>query len=141
MRLETRFYVLLVMTAVLALGELGKAAQLIPRGAPGTTNEINVMADKLSTGDGSNQIEATGNVEVKREGMTLKADEVRINRETQDIEAKGKVSVDDPEWKVKSADSLQMNMGTETGEFQNGDILIEQGHLSLSGRRFQKFGG
>ena len=53
MRLETRFYDLLVMTGVLALGELGQAAQLIPRGAPGTTNEINVTADKLSTGDGS----------------------------------------------------------------------------------------
>jgi LPS-assembly protein len=141
MRLETRFYVLLVMTGVLALGKLGQAAQLIPRGAPGTTNEINVTADKLSTGDGSNQIEATGNVEVKREGMTLKADEVRVNRETQDIEAKGKVSVDDPDWKVKSADSLQMNMEKEIGEIHDSDLFLEDGHISMSGRRFQKLGG
>jgi len=141
MRRETGFYVLLFMTAVLALGELGQAAQVIPRGAPGTTNEINVTADKLSTGDGSNQIEATGNVEVKREGMTLKADEVRVNRETQDIEAKGKVSVDDPEWKVKSADSLQMNMEKEIGEIQDSDLFLEEGHISMQGRRFQKLGG
>jgi len=73
--------------------------------------------------------------------MTLKGDEVRVDRQTQDVEAKGKVSVDDPEWKVKSADSMQINMEKETGEFQNGDIFIEQGHISLMGRRFQKFTG
>jgi LPS-assembly protein len=71
----------------------------------------------------------------------LKADEVRFNRETQDVEAKGRVTVDDPEWKVKSADSIQMNMENETGVIQNGDIFLEQGHISLSGRRFEKFGG
>ena len=110
-----------------------------PQGSPAAS--INITADKMSAGNGGNQIEATGNVEIKREEMTLKADEVRVNQATQDVEAKGKVTVSDPEWKVKSADSMQMNLEKETGELQNADLFLEQGHLSISGRRFQKFGG
>ena len=102
---------------------------------------INLQADKLSSSDSGAQIEATGNVEVKREGTTLKADELRMNRTTQDVEAKGRVSLDDPQWKIKSADSLRMNMENETGELHNADLFVEDGHISLSGRRFEKFGG
>jgi LPS-assembly protein len=102
---------------------------------------INLQADKLSSTDSGTQIEATGNVEVKREGTTLKADELRMNRATQEVEAKGRVTLDDPEWKVKSAESLRMNMENETGELHNADLFLEQGHISVSGRRFEKFGG
>ncbi|HYA30861.1 MAG TPA: LPS assembly protein LptD, partial [Acidobacteriota bacterium] len=117
------------------------AAEPTGSGAAGAENQINVTADKLSTADGSSQLEASGNVELKRQEMTLKADEVRFNRLTQDVDAKGNVNVADPEWKVKSASSLQMNMGGETGVIQDGDIFLEQGHISMTGRRFEKFGG
>jgi len=117
------------------------AAQITPgvKGTPGAS--INVTADKMSAGNGGNEIEASGNVEIKRDEMTLKADEVRMNQRTQDVDAKGKVSVSSPEWKVKSADSMQMNLEKETGELQNADLFLESGHLSISGRHFQKFGG
>jgi LPS-assembly protein len=117
------------------------AADLLGKSAAGAENQINVTADKLSTADGSTQIEASGNVELKRQEMTLKGDQVRFNRATQDVDAKGNVSVDDPEWKVKSASSLQLNMGAETGVIQDGDLFLEDGHVSMSGRRFEKFGG
>src|SRR5262245_23103681 len=103
--------------------------------------EINVTADNLSAAEGGTRFEASGNVEIKRQEMTLKADEVRYNRATQDIEAKGKIVVDDPEWKVKSADALRLNMGNETGVIENGNIFLEDGHVSMTGRRFEKFGG
>jgi len=117
------------------------AAQPTAKRDAGGQNEINVTADKLSTADGSNQIEASGNVEIKRQEMTLKADEVHYNRATQNVEAKGRIVVEDPEWKVKSADALRMNMETEAGVIENGDIFLENGHVSMSGRRFEKFGG
>jgi lipopolysaccharide assembly outer membrane protein LptD (OstA) len=82
-----------------AMAAEGRTAQLTTPRTQGGTGEINVTADKLSTSDGSNNIEATGSVELKRDLTTLKADEVRMNRTTQDVEAKGKVTVDDPEWK------------------------------------------
>ena len=106
-----------------------------------TSQELNVTADKLGFGDGGSEIEASGNVEIKRQQSTFKADEVRMNRVTQDVDAKGNVSVTDPEWQVKSADALQWNLEKETGEIQNGDIFLDQGHVSMSGRRLQKFVG
>ena len=117
-----------------------RAAQFGIGGARSPDSEINLKADRLST-TGANEIEAGGNVEIKREGTTLRADEVRFNNATQEVEAKGKVSVDDPEWKVKSADSMRFNLGQETGVIENGDLFLEQGHISMSGRRFEKFGG
>jgi LPS-assembly protein len=116
-------------------------AQVLQRRSQSPDEPIAVTADKLSAGDGGAKIEATGNVEIKRQETTLKAQEVIVNRVTQDVEAKGNISLDDPEWKIKSADSMQMNLQKETGEIQNGDLFIEEGHLSLSGRRLQKFVG
>src|SRR5215510_11988847 len=140
MRLNKSVINALISAVFLSAGQ-AEPAQSPLRGTQDTASEINVTADKLESGNGSNQIEASGNVEFKRGTMKLKADEVRFNRATKDTEAKGKVSVDDPEWKIKSAESLQMNIDNETGEILNGDLFLEDGHLSMSGRRFQKFGG
>ena len=128
------------VTAALVMWASLGVAQTVPAGAD-RDDQINVTADKLSVGESGTQIEASGNVEIERQGTTLKADEVRVNRTTQDIEAKGNISLDDPEWKVKSAESIQLNLEKETGEIQNADLFIEQGHISVSGRRFQKLGG
>jgi LPS-assembly protein len=141
MRLKNSLLILGLAAAILSFFDPSRAAQLTPGGAPSSGGEINVTADKLSTGNGGNEVEASGNVEIKRAEMTLKADEVRFNRATQDVDAKGKVSVDDPEWKIKSAGSMQFNMEKETGEIQDGDLFLEDGHISMTGRRFQKLGG
>jgi LPS-assembly protein len=140
MKVRVGLVALLVCGWVFASAPSVYAAQPA-RDAQGATGEIAVTADKLSASDGGNIIEATGNVEIKRQEMILKADEVRMNQATQDFEAKGRISFDSPEWKVKSADAMQMNLENETGEMQNADLFLEQGQLSMSGRRFQKFGG
>jgi LPS-assembly protein len=139
MRFTASLFIPILLGTVVAYR--AQAAQVTSRSAQDPGAEINITADKLSTGDGLNQIEASGNVEIRRGGMTLKADDVRFNRATQDAEAKGKVSVDDPDWRIKSADSVQMNIAKETGEIHNGDLFLEEGHVSMTGRRFQKFGG
>ena len=64
-----------------AMAAEGRAAQLTAPRTQGGTGEINITADKLSTTDGTSQIEATGSVEVKRDLTTMKADEVRVNRD------------------------------------------------------------
>ena len=141
MTLPSGFWIAALFAASLMFVIPARAAQPAGGGPQSPASEINLKADKLSTGNGSNQIEASGNVEIKREATTLKADEVRFNRATQEIEAKGRITIDDPEWKIKSADSLKFNMGQETGEIANGDLFLEQGHISITGRRFEKFGG
>jgi LPS-assembly protein len=107
----------------------------------GADDQINLTADKLTVSENGAQIEASGNVEIERQGTTLKAEQINVNRTTQDVEATGKISLDDPEWKIYSADSIRLNLGNETGEITNADLFIQQGHISMSGRRFEKMGG
>lgn len=102
--------------------------------------KIEVSADKLTVEEAGNVIRAEGNVVVKRGETILKAQEVKVSKKNQEVEARGQVSITDPEWKMK-AKSLRMNMQDETGEIQEGEIFIEKGHLSLTGRRFEKFTG
>jgi LPS-assembly protein len=137
---ETRLLVLLP-TILFLLNTGVTEAQTSQSGPGGDGQRIEVTADKLSAAEGGTKVEASGNVEIRRDQMTLKADELRVDRDTQDVEAKGKVSMDAPEWKVRSADSVQFNLGRETGEGRNADIFIEQGHVSITGGRFQKFEG
>jgi LPS-assembly protein len=130
-----------LVAIIIALAAAPTWAQFKQSNASGDAQGIDITADKLSTESGGNKIEATGNVEIKRQQTTIKADEARVDRQTQDMEAKGKVSMDDPEWKIKSADAVQMNLEKEIGEIQNGDLFLEQGQVSMMGSRLQKFGG
>src|SRR3990172_13421923 len=98
MRLRTDFRVLVFLATVVLCGDGPSWAQFVQRGS-GTrvvgqesSQELNVTADKLEFGDGGSQIEASGNVEIRRQQSTFKADEDRMNRETQDMDAKGHVS-------------------------------------------------
>src|SRR5258705_10142767 len=122
------FFAVAFAAMTIVLSARADAAEVTTKAGQEKSGEINVTADKISAADGANQIEASGNVEIKRQEMTLKAAEVRFNRQTQDVEASGKVSVEDPEWKVRSADSIKMNMETETGVIENGDVFLEEGH-------------
>ncbi len=136
---ETRTTLKLILAMFLfqAAPLFGQTAQ--PSAQTGD-KEIKITAETLTVGETGTVVEAKGNVEVKREETTLKADEIRVNRRTQEVEAKGTVSVDDPEWKLK-AEAARLNLERETGEIEKGEIFLERGHLSLSGRRFQKFAG
>jgi LPS-assembly protein len=116
------------------------SGQTAQPGAPTGEKPINVTADVLRVEESGARVEAKGKVELRREETILKADEVRVNRITQEVEAKGKVSVEDPEWRMKG-EAVRLNLQKETGEIQAGEIFLERGHLSVSGKRFEKFAG
>ncbi|HEY7319390.1 MAG TPA: LPS assembly protein LptD [Candidatus Binatia bacterium] len=137
MNCKKRFY----LQAAWAIVAMIWAVSSWGQSSPSETKEIDVTADSLSFSNGGTQIDAKGNVQVTRQPTTLKADEVSVNRETNDMEAKGQVSLDDPNWKVKSAEAMQFNMEKETGELQKGEVFIEQNHVSISGQKLQKFTG
>lgn len=115
-------------------------AQAVPEPAQKVGSEVQITADSLKVEEKGARIEASGNVEIKRREMTLKADQVRLDRQTQQAEARGKVSVDDPAWKLK-AEAVEFNLEQETATIEQGDIFVEAGHLSMSGRRIQKLSG
>jgi LPS-assembly protein len=130
-----------ILTLLCCLGGTGYGQAQTTKRSSGADTQINVTADKLSISESGAQIEASGNVEIERQGTTLKAEQINVNRTTQDVQATGKISLDDPEWKINSADSIRLNLEKETGEMTNADLFIEQGHISISGSRFQKLGG
>jgi LPS-assembly protein len=125
---------------ILAAGLLS-GAPLFGAEAPKPQEQIHMTADSLTMSEKGTEIEGQGNVEFKRQEMILKADRVWANRETNDMQAIGNVSVADPEWKLKFADRVRFNLTEETGTIENGDLFLEKGHVSLSGRRLEKYAG
>jgi len=101
---------------------------------------VDMTADSLTVMDAGKKVEAKGHVELRREGSILRADEVRVDRETQDVEAKGQVSLEDPRGTLK-ADAIRMNLEQETAEVENGDLFFSERQLSVTGKRFQKLPG
>jgi LPS-assembly protein len=125
---------------ILAAGGLS-GAPLFGAEPPKPQEQIHMTADSLTMSEKGTEIEGKGNVEIKRQEMTLKADRVWANRETNDMEATGNVSVADPEWRLKFADRVRFNLTEEIGTIENGDLFLEKGHVSLSGRRLEKYAG
>jgi LPS-assembly protein len=115
--------------------QAGKAGGAKPQ------EQIDFTADSMSVTEKGAEVEGQGNVEIKRQEMILHADQVQLNRETQEMQATGNVTVDDPEWKIKQASRVRFNLGEETGTIENGDLFLEKGHITLSGSRLQKLSG
>ena len=90
MSLRKSFYIQAILPIVAILCGAPSWGQAVRPDAPSDTKEIDVSADSLSFGGGGTQIEAKGSVQIKRQPTTLKAEEVRINRETNEMEAKGR---------------------------------------------------
>jgi LPS-assembly protein len=134
-----RSHTLLVLLLLLLLFQV-QVVELRAQATGGQGDEIDVTADKLEVEEAGKVIRAEGNVEIKRGETSLKASKVKVNRETQDVEAEGDVVVDSPDWQLK-AKGLQLNLPKETAVIRDGEIYIESNHLSLTGRRFEKFTG
>jgi len=126
---------------LLAASILGVEKSPAQQSEPRDSEErIDVVADQLSVSDQGQTVEASGNVQIRRGTTTFEAESMRIDRATQDFQAEGSVSVDDPQYKLK-ASSMNMNLADETGTIQDADVFIERGHLSLSGSRLEKYVG
>ena len=134
-----RFLTLFEMIVLLLLG-WAHTVQLHAQVTGGQGDEIDVTADKLSMEEAGKVIRAEGNVEIKWGETSLKASKMKVNRETQDVDAEGDVLVVGPEWQLK-AQGLQLNLPKETAVIRDGEIYLESNHLSLTGKRFEKFIG
>lgn len=134
-----RFLTLFGMIVLLFQG-WAQTVRLHAQARGGQGEEIDVSADRLSVEEAGKVILAEGNVEIKRGETSLKASKMKVNRETQSVEAEGDVSVVGSEWQLK-AQSLQLNLPKETAVIRDGEIYIESSHLSLTGKRFEKFTG
>jgi hypothetical protein len=99
-------------------GAAVQGAQLVPQVSMPAMRKgegLTVDAEHLSTDEEKNEIVAQGHVTIARAGSMLTADEVRINRDTQQGQAKGNVQFTDPQGTIQAAD-FAGNLEDETGD-------------------------
>lgn len=85
-------------------------------------------------------VEARGKVEVRRRESVFGADVVEIDRSERTLRARGSVYLRDPRYRLQ-ASGLELDLAEETGTILDAEVFIEEGHVSLSGSRVEKFAG
>lgn len=90
-----------------------------------TAKGVDLAADTMVR-DEHGVIIATGDVEVKRQGETLKADKLRYDAENKHIQATGHVEILSPKAHIK-AESGSLYTQDKTGEFKRASLAFPQG--------------
>ena len=122
--------------AVLMCGLPSPARAELPALGSGT-DKVTIDAEELDYDRAANVITARGAVKITSGTMVLTADSVRVNRETQVAEAEGNVVLSDPEG-IVTADALALDLVRETGNIDNGAVLLNESRYQITGRRFEK---
>ena len=105
------------------------------------TERIEMSAeDSIEVRRGGDAIEAKGNVEIRRRESVFGADSVEIDPSRRRLRAEGSVYLRDPRYRLQ-ASGLEMDLADETGTILDADVFIEEGNVSLSGSRVEKFVG
>lgn len=132
--------------ACIALSQHGSAQELntppAPVSAPDapvpqSEDQIGFAADRLEYDSNSEVVTASGNVQLLREGNRLRADTVVWNRTTGAVEAKGNVSVTDPEGNIAYGDRFEVTDTLKDGVVDNMLLVLESGGrlAAASGKR------
>lgn len=112
---------------------------LFPVFAGGAEKPVSIEADRIEYEKDGETCRASGNVLIFYGGARLRAEEVRVNRETGDAEAEGNVTIE------RAGDRLEavranFNFLTETGVLHDGRIFFSENHLYLQGEEIHKEG-
>jgi len=99
--------------------------------------EIGIDAEQISYDQKNNTVVARGKVVITRGDTELRADEVRLNRATNEAEARGNVRVKNSEGTI-TADALSLNLDEETGALTRAEVESRRMRYSLRGERVEK---
>ena len=94
------------------------------QGAP-----VDLEADDLHYDDETGTVTASGNVEIKQSGRTLKADQVRYNLRTGQVAAQGNVILMEPNGDTHYADEVELS-----NEMRNGFVHSLRSYLMGGGQ-------
>jgi len=126
---------LLLHIRPLGPGEPRPRREVIPRG--GDEREIAVDAEVLGYERQGSVIHARGGVAITRPGTTLTADEVRINRETSEGQARGDVVLRTDDVTARG-DYAQLDLTDERGVIERGEVELPRTGYLITGERLQK---
>ena len=109
-------------------------AQLLPEpeGA-----QITIDADTLSYDKDLDTVSAFGDVVVRRGDSVLRADEVLLNRKSNEAQATGNAELTSPDADIHAA-TMYFDLDTETGQLSDAQITSQRLGYTLSGRRVEK---
>ncbi|MBE6453528.1 MAG: LPS-assembly protein LptD [Alphaproteobacteria bacterium] len=91
-----------------------------------TKDEIDIYfsADELSNDANSDTVTATGNVEIIREDLTLRADKVIYNQATDDIKAEGNIVLLEKSGNVVFADKINLKEHMQKADVDNIKVIL-----------------
>ncbi|MGH7785710.1 MAG: LPS-assembly protein LptD, partial [Candidatus Binatia bacterium] len=107
-----------------------------PTPTPGE-EEITVDAESLTYDRRLQVLSAEGDVVIQRGDTVLRADQVQLNRLTNEAEATGHTWLTGPEAEIRASE-MAINMENETGELRDAQIYSAKLGYSLSGKRIEK---
>lgn len=99
--------------------------------------QIHVKSNTLTYEQQNNVVTATGNAVATKGDTTITADSISVNRTTNEMSASGNVEVKDLRGVIKG-DTLRMEMENETGDVTNGTITLPREQYILTGKTLQK---
>ena len=121
--------------AALALGAGDVHAQVADTAAPptpspkeaGTPAEVRFQADRVSYASDAETVTATGNVVLRRDVQTVRADAVTWNRKTGQIEASGNIRFVDDAGNVLYTDKVELTDELKAGAVEDLLLVLRQG--------------
>ncbi|MDH3998893.1 MAG: LPS assembly protein LptD [Desulfuromonadales bacterium] len=112
--------------------ELGLGAALGSEPAP-----VSLTADSLSFDSEDEIYQAEGDILLKQQGMELQAQQLLWQGLTRDAVAEGDVHLNDGGADLQG-ESLRYNLGTGSGQINQGTIYVPQGNFTLIGEQIEK---
>ena len=103
------------------------------------TGPVDITAKELNYNKEQNIYTAEGDVEMKEGTRRLNADFVLYNDTTKDAFAEGHVVFQDP-GDVIHAERMSLNMVTQRGTIENGQVFMKTGNFSMNGNEIEKTG-
>jgi len=115
----------------------GNGADVAPPGQPVSAQDIAFEADSLDYEENGDVVTATGNVHVSRNGDKLVADEVRWDRKTGKVTAKGNVVISGADGDKAYTDEVEVSENLRDGVVENLLLVTSDGSrlAATSGRR------
>ncbi len=111
-----------VSTAAASVDAIGGATGGATQGPP-----IQFEADRVEYADDTEIVTAIGNVVLRREGKSVKADTVTWSRKTGKITASGNIRLVDPDGNQLFVDKLDLTDEFETGSMENMLLALREG--------------
>ena len=134
--MSVRFLTVLSLLMLVAAGSA--AAQILPTGgAAGEEDPTRIDADRVSYDRDVDVVIASGNVVIQRGDMELRADEVRLNRKTNEASARGHVHLTHPEGSL-DGEQIDLDLDDEVGTLTEAHVYSKVHRYTLAGDLIEK---